>query len=347
MVTKEFLEEEYVKNGKTTYQIAAMVGCSAKNIYYHLDKYGIERRNDFVVHDITGQKFGKLTAIRIIDKNKYGNIWECQCECGNIVHLTTTCLTSRNRITRSCGCLVHEKTKEKHHLWTGYGKISGNRWCSIKQCAKHRNKGFYITIDFAWDLFLKQNKCCALTGMALDIDDASIDRIDSLLDYTEDNVWWVHKDINKIKASTNTIEFILMCKSIVDYRVNKIIPDTSMYRPTYELTKSFWGQTLYNAKRRKIDVLISIEEALHQFIKQRGLCYLTGLPITIHLSKSKNNPKNTGSLDRINSNNDYTYDNISWCHKNINQSRKDLDLNYYIKLCEQVVNFNTKGGGCQ
>ena len=44
---------------------------------------------------------------------------------------------------------------------------------------------------------------------------ASLDRIDSLKGYTEDNVQWVHKHINFMKGSLSENKFIEYCKLIV------------------------------------------------------------------------------------------------------------------------------------
>ena len=53
--------------------------------------------------DLTGQKFGYLTVLEETDKREYGKIiWKCQCDCGNIVYLNTSRLTSGN--DTSCGC---------------------------------------------------------------------------------------------------------------------------------------------------------------------------------------------------------------------------------------------------
>lgn len=52
--------------------------------------------------DLTNQKFGKLTAIKYLGNS----IWECKCECGNTICVTTHHLTSKH--TMSCGC-IHSK----------------------------------------------------------------------------------------------------------------------------------------------------------------------------------------------------------------------------------------------
>lgn len=55
--------------------------------------------------DITGMRFGKLVAIRQIPERQKENIkWECQCDCGKIVTVFRTNLTSGN--TKSCGQCV-------------------------------------------------------------------------------------------------------------------------------------------------------------------------------------------------------------------------------------------------
>lgn len=66
--------------------------------------------------DITGQRFGKLVAIRMTGYNKWRRqLWEFRCDCG------TVCIKDRNQVTtaegtRSCGCnqFGHNKKHGKH-----------------------------------------------------------------------------------------------------------------------------------------------------------------------------------------------------------------------------------------
>ena len=55
------------------------------------------------------------------------------------------------------------KGKESRY-WTGYEDISGHYIKSIEHGAKNRNLQFDITIEEIWNLFIEQNKKCALTG---------------------------------------------------------------------------------------------------------------------------------------------------------------------------------------
>lgn len=59
------------------------------------------------IGDITGQRFGRWTALNPIKKRIQGCIaWKCRCDCGNIVSMSATQLT-RGR-SKSCGCLTKE-----------------------------------------------------------------------------------------------------------------------------------------------------------------------------------------------------------------------------------------------
>lgn len=53
--------------------------------------------------NLVGKKFGYLTVLEKTDQRQYEKVvWKCQCECGNIIYLNTSRLTSRN--DTSCGC---------------------------------------------------------------------------------------------------------------------------------------------------------------------------------------------------------------------------------------------------
>jgi len=61
--------------------------------------------------DITGQRFGRLVAIRPTDQRKGGQVlWECKCDCGNIVKTVQTSLKAGT--TKSCGCLQRDVTAQ-------------------------------------------------------------------------------------------------------------------------------------------------------------------------------------------------------------------------------------------
>ena len=66
--------------------------------------YKREKTSQIMSKDITGQRFGKLIAIRSTEENKNGHkIWECKCDCGKIHYTTLNNL--QQGYTTSCGCI--------------------------------------------------------------------------------------------------------------------------------------------------------------------------------------------------------------------------------------------------
>lgn len=157
--------------------------------------------------DITGKRFGKLTAIEISGKSKNGAIlWLCKCDCGNIRNVISTNLRSGSTV--SCGCLGKEnarKASTKHGLSNTkiYSKHrSMNARCynektrqykwyggrSIQVCDEWRGKeGFINFVNWSME-----------NGYS---DELQIDRIDVNGNYEPSNCRWVDK---KIQANNTT-----------------------------------------------------------------------------------------------------------------------------------------------
>jgi len=63
-----------------------------------------------------GKKYGKLTVVRRAENYKKNGSaqWYCICDCGNQNEIKVRAHALRSGHTKSCGCLVVEKTKETH-----------------------------------------------------------------------------------------------------------------------------------------------------------------------------------------------------------------------------------------
>ena len=156
----------------------------------------------------------------------------CVCDCGR--ETIDTLRRLKNGEKQTCGnkeCKYHNGLTRKNgslgNPTTGYENILGSAWASWRIGAKSRNIDFLITIEDAWEIFEKQNRKCALTGIGLNfrkgetrIQTASLDRIDSNLPYTKENCQWVHKDINKMKGGLSEDIFLEYCKKIVKWNEN-------------------------------------------------------------------------------------------------------------------------------
>jgi hypothetical protein len=169
-----------------------------------------------------GKRYGKWIVIDNADKRPKGDdCWLCRCDCGKEKIVLGYNLRSSH--SSSCGCQTL-KYKSNHPLWTGCGEIFGSYFNAIKLGAKNRELKFDITIIDIWELFLKQERKCALTGLNLLLPQtskdtnatASLDRIDSSKGYIKNNIQWVHKDLNTMKMNLSQEQFINYCRLVVN-----------------------------------------------------------------------------------------------------------------------------------
>jgi hypothetical protein len=96
--------------------------------------------------DLVGQVFGRLTVIEFAGKSpKKGVIWKCKCECGNVKNIFRRDLTKTSNPTKSCGCLVSDKSRERmtgenHYGWKGgEPTVNGKGYLEIKH-GEHRGR---------------------------------------------------------------------------------------------------------------------------------------------------------------------------------------------------------------
>lgn len=100
-------------------------GClSREKASQRFKKMTKEERSRNVMKDITGQRFGKLIAIKPTDKKIGTNVvWEMKCDCGNTTYVSTANLGDGKRNTKSCGCL-HKEVVSISLVGNKYGRLS-------------------------------------------------------------------------------------------------------------------------------------------------------------------------------------------------------------------------------
>lgn len=94
----------------------------------------------------------------------------------------------------------------------------------IKQRAKTK-----LTLDQLYDLYLKQNKMCALSGIKLThkrgigivYTNISVDRIDPKKGYTISNIQLVCRVVNLMKSDIKQQQFINLCNKVMNYNKEK------------------------------------------------------------------------------------------------------------------------------
>jgi hypothetical protein len=186
---------------------------------------------------MVGQQFGFLlvTSLAQIGKTahgaKTGTYYAlCRClNCGKEEHPVLP-VSLRRGATTSCGCGKKYATNsgKNHVLFRGYEEIRSHFWKGYERGAKDRNIPFGITMEYAWGLFVKQRRLCALSGVplvfgsssSLKLTTASIDRIDCAQGYIVGNIQWVHKKVNVMRHILGVTEFVDWCRKVVCYADN-------------------------------------------------------------------------------------------------------------------------------
>lgn len=145
--------------------------------------------------DITGQRFGRLVAIKQVERNSSNKIqWLCQCDCGKQVKVTTGHLRSGH--TKSCGCYSRDRAKEANTTHGGKHTRLYSIWSDVKKrcnnpshAAYHRYGGRGIRICDEWkDDFQTFRDWAMSHGYR---DNLTLDRKDNDGDYEPSNCRWV------------------------------------------------------------------------------------------------------------------------------------------------------------
>ena len=143
------------------------------------------------------------------------------------------------RACRRCRFVVQNRKSLGSHR--GIGDLTRTFYNYFKNTAKRRNVKFSVSIEYLWELAVKQDMKCALSGMEIvfptvasidgapimdettlrhmrigsgHIQAASLDRIDSSKSYEEGNVQWTNKYVNIMKNGFSQDEFIFYCHKV-------------------------------------------------------------------------------------------------------------------------------------
>lgn len=192
------------------------------------------------MQDISGYRFGFLTAIKFSHKEKGGkNLWEYKCDCGNtVVRRMNDVPDGKNQ---SCGCKKSEFNPMRSHgmnrtrfyrIWSGMKTRCNNK--NVVYYKRYGGRGINCDVwrnfeDFKKDMFETYQEHVSKFGEK----QTTIERIDNNGNYCKENCRWatykeqgsntrVNRRIkigDKIKTSKEWSEYFNITPQAMFYRV--------------------------------------------------------------------------------------------------------------------------------
>lgn len=110
------------------------------------------------------------------------------------------------------------------------------------------------------------------------------------------------------------------------------------FRDTSSL-ELFLKNKLAESKRRKLENTLTLHDLVDKYNNQSGKCYYSGREMEIAL---RTNSMNSISIDRIDSNQGYTKENVVLCCSIVNTMKLNHDILTFIDTCSDIVKHQTQ-----
>ena len=139
--------------------------------------------------DLTGQRFGRLVAIRRVGTRQTSVLWECLCDCGNTTRVAS--IELRKGLVISCGCYRMERISTHGESKTRLYRT----WCSMLRRCRSPMANYYkdyggrgIKVCDEWHDYETFRDWARTNGYR---DDLTIERKDVNGNYEPSNCCWI------------------------------------------------------------------------------------------------------------------------------------------------------------
>jgi hypothetical protein len=244
----------------------------------------------------------------------------------------------------------------------------------MKKSAKRRKHECSVTLADLKQLWEKQQGICPYTGWnllllpsttdyqnaTLTIDRASVDRIDSSLGYTPENIQFVAVIANFAKNIFTEQDLIKFCHDVYRYRILGEKDSIDIDNTALRISQSVLGNSRrdeyspfrqhHRLARRRVksngrECNITLGYLKQLWEKQDGRCPYTGwkldnLQTTSDWESNILHPK-TASLDRIDSRRGYVFGNVQFVSVMANYAKRDFLETDLLRFCAAVAGANT------
>jgi len=129
----------------------------------------------------------------------------------------------------------------------------------------------------------------------------------------------------------NKIRYVSICKSCHSKRQKEKYTTDRNFR-----FKLLVNDAEYRAKKFNMDFNLTKEWIENQYKKQNGLCYYSGIPLSLERGKY------SMSLDRVDSNKGYIQDNTVITGWMINNMKGDKLIGEFIDICGKIYLWSIK-----
>ena len=176
----------------------------------------LKKKQGRTIKNITGQRFGLLTAIEPTEERaNYNVVWLCSCDCGNITKARSGALQSGNK--KSCGCLtkLSEGEASLNYLFDRY-----------KRNAANNKRTFYLTKEEFRNITKQKCHYCGIEPSQRyynhdyngDYIYNGIDRVNNYLGYELDNCVPCCFECNKAKSDISYSKYMDWIDRIIKFR---------------------------------------------------------------------------------------------------------------------------------